>query len=172
MFCKCFLEFHLVNYIEFLRRNVCKMHNKIHKRQNGRGEGEKFEYYFLFLRKSGTIKRKNIYDRKKFKVKLFSRGKKNRENEARAMALHGKIIRYVTTRDTGEEIVLGRGGSTAVHDGQLIVLSSGEIIFRSDIRETTVSHLLSGDGVVLSAPNLVAGGVRQTITAFFVDHIK
>lgn len=103
---------------------------------------------------------------------LFSRSKARKQNEARVLALHGKIIRYVTERVNGEELVLGRGGSTAVHNGQLIVLSSKEIVFRSLARETTVTYLMSGDGVTLTGANLERGGEVHTVTAFFVDYIK
>ena len=120
---------------------------------------------------------KKCYNRRKIGkgggiVGLFSRNKQQKINEARACALHGKIIRYVTERVNGEEIVLGRSGSTAVHDGQLIVLSSKEIVFRSRTKETSIAYLLSGDGVTLTAPNLARGGKLHTVTAFFVDHIK
>ncbi len=102
---------------------------------------------------------------------LFSGGKK-RANVSRTLALHGKVIRYVAERQNGMEVVIGHGGSISVRDGELLVFSSHEIIFRSECRETEVSYLLSGDGVILHAKNFANGGKDQTITAFFVDHIK
>ncbi len=103
---------------------------------------------------------------------IFGGGRKKRENRSRALALHGKVIRYVAEQRNGSEVVLGRGGSISVRDGQLLVFSSHEIIFRSECDKTEISHLLSGDGVILHADNLERGGADQTITAFFVDHIK
>ncbi len=103
---------------------------------------------------------------------LFGNSKKKRTNISRTLALHGKVIRYVAEQQNGSEVVLGRGGSISVRDGHLLVFSSHEIIFRSVCAETEVSHLLSGDGVILEAPNLERGGAMQKITAFFVDHIK
>ncbi len=103
---------------------------------------------------------------------LFGKSKKKRVNLSRALALHGKVIRYVGEQQNGSEVVLGRGGSISVKDGQLLVFSSHEVLFRSKCEDTEISHLLSGDGVILHAANLERGGIEQTITAFFVDHIK
>ncbi len=103
---------------------------------------------------------------------LFGKTKEKRTNISRTHALHGKVIRYVAEQQNGSEVVLGRGGSISVRDEQLLVFSSKEIIFRSVCAETEVSHLLSGDGVILRAANLERGGEMHKITAFFVDHIK
>lgn len=103
---------------------------------------------------------------------MFGKRSERIANRRRAEQLHGKIIRYVTERKNEEEIVLGRRGSIAVRGEELILLSSGEILFRSDIAKTKVSYLMSGDGVILTAENLVANGREQTVTAYFVDYMK
>lgn len=101
---------------------------------------------------------------------LFARRKENRDNLNRVLSLHGLVIRYVTEMREGQEYVLGRGGNTAIHHDELIVLSSQKTIFRGKVEQTQVSHLMSGDGVVISGPNIENGGVSQTITAHFVDY--
>ncbi len=100
---------------------------------------------------------------------LFTKRKEAKENLNRVLSMHGLVIKYVTEMREGQEYVLGRGGNTAIHQEELIVLSSQKTVFRSKVNETQISHLMSGDGVVISGNNLENGGVYQTITAHFVD---
>ena len=100
---------------------------------------------------------------------LFSKRKEARENLNRVLSLHGLVIKYVTEMRNGQEYVLGRGGNTAIHHDELIILSSQKTVFRSKVEDTQVSHLMSGDGVVVSGHNLENGGVYHTVTAHFVD---
>ena len=100
---------------------------------------------------------------------LFAKRKEARENLNRVLSLHGLVIKYVTEMRDGQEYVLGRGGNTAIHHGELIVLSSQKTVFRSKVNETQVSHLMSGDGVVISGRNLENNDTHQVVTAHFVD---
>ena len=92
--------------------------------------------------------------------------------EKKAKALHGLVIRYVTERHGDNEDVIGRGGNLSVRAGELLVFSSGEIILRAPIDQLDVSELMSGDGVILTAPNLEEGGRVRTMTAHYVYHRK
>ncbi|MBO7292350.1 MAG: hypothetical protein J6V07_00265 [Clostridia bacterium] len=91
---------------------------------------------------------------------------------ARAVRLHGLTIRYVTERHDDNEDVIGRGGNLSVHGDELLVFSSGEILLRAKVDELDVSELMSGDGVILTAPNLEEGGRVRTMTAHYVYHRK
>ena len=90
----------------------------------------------------------------------------------RALELHGQVIKYVTEREDGNDNVVGRGGSISVRDNTLLLFSSEKILLRADIAELEASYLLSGDGVVLSAPNLEEGGRFRSYIAYFVYHRK
>ncbi len=90
----------------------------------------------------------------------------------RALELHGLVIRYVTERNGENDDVIGRGGNLSVKGDELLVFSSGEILLRANIAELDVSHLMSGDGVILTAPNLEEGGRVRTMTAHYVYHRK
>ena len=90
----------------------------------------------------------------------------------KARALHGLVIRYVTERHEDNEDVIGRGGNLSVRNDELLVFSSGEILLRAKIDELDISELMSGDGVILSAPNLEEEGRVRTITAHYVYHRK
>ena len=92
--------------------------------------------------------------------------------EKKAKALHGLVIRYVTERHGDNEDVIGRGGNLSVRGGELLVFSSGEILLRAPIDQLDVSELMSGDGVILTAPNLEEGGRVRTMTAHYVYHRK
>ena len=86
--------------------------------------------------------------------------------------LHGMAIRYVTERRDDNDDVVGRGGSLSVRDDQLLVFSSGDIIFRAPVAEVKASDLLSGDGVVIEGPDMTQGGRARRIIAYYVYHRK
>ena len=86
--------------------------------------------------------------------------------------LHGMAIRYVTERRDDNDDVVGRGGSLSVRDDQLLVFSSGDIIFRAPVAEGKASDLLSGDGVVIEGPDMTQGGRVRRIIAYYVYHRK
>jgi hypothetical protein len=90
----------------------------------------------------------------------------------RAFELHGQAIKYVTERVDDNDNVVGRGGSISVRNGELLLFSSDTILLRSNVTETEASYLLSGDGVVLTAPNKEEGGRVRSYIAYFVYYRK
>ena len=108
-------------------------------------------------------------------AKLFGRAD-NPESYAyrlkTARELHGQAVKYVTEHRDGNEDVIGRGGSLAVHGDKFIVDSSGDRLFVTDIRNLEASRLMSGDGVIISGPNELQEGLRRTITVHFVYYRK
>lgn len=90
----------------------------------------------------------------------------------RAAELHGQAIKYVTERVNDNDNVVGRGGSISVRNGELLLFSSDTILLRSDVSETDASYLLSGDGVVLTAPNKEENGRERNYIAYFVYYRK
>ncbi len=90
----------------------------------------------------------------------------------RAEALHGQVIKYVTERDETGDIVIGRGGNISVRRGELLVFSSGETLLRAKVAELEAADLLSGDGVVLTAPNYETDGSVRKIIVHFVYYRK
>lgn len=103
---------------------------------------------------------------------MFGRNKEKRQMKLKVISLHGQAIRYVTERIHDNDDVIGRGGSLTVTDTELLLFASGEIIFRAKIEDVKASDLLSGDGVVLSAPDLMHNGENRTVIAYFVYHRK
>ena len=107
--------------------------------------------------------------------KLFGRDK-NPDSYAfklnMAKQLHGQAVQYVTEHRNGNEDVIGRGGALAVHGDTFIVDSSGDRLFATEIKTLEASRLMSGDGVIISGPNLLEEGKRRTITVHFVYYRK
>ena len=107
--------------------------------------------------------------------KIF-RKNKNTDSYAfrleRAKSLHGQAIKYVTERRDDNDDVIGRGGYLSVHGDNFIVDSSGERLFVCEIKNLEAATLMSGDGVVISGPNLLEGGNSRTITVHFVYYRK
>lgn len=103
---------------------------------------------------------------------MFWKNKEKRQMKEKVMSLHGQAIRYVTERIHGNDDIIGRGGSITVTDTELLLFASGEIIFRAKIESVQASDLLSGDGVVLSAPDLTHKCENRTVIAYFVYYRK
>ena len=89
-----------------------------------------------------------------------------------AAALHGLPVRYVTEWRNDNEDVIGRGGHLTLKDDEFLVDSSGDTIFRCDVRDLDASYLMSGDGVILRGPNQLEQGRELTITVHFVYYRK
>lgn len=90
----------------------------------------------------------------------------------RAKELHGQPIKYVTERVDGNEDIIGRGGSLAIHEGNFIIDSSGDRLFVCDIREIEISWLMSGNGAIIKGPNLLEDGKERSMTVHFVYYRK
>lgn len=110
-----------------------------------------------------------------FFKKIFGIGK-NPDSYAykleRAKELHGQPIKYVTERVDGNEDIIGRGGSLAIHEGNFIIDSSGDRLFVCDIREIEISWLMSGNGAIIKGPNLLEDGKERSMTVHFVYYRK
>lgn len=107
----------------------------------------------------------------------FLKKKKNAEGTVafrREMAkkYDGLFIKYVDERIDNEEIVIGKAGSISVRQGELIVLSSSLIVFRSVVDETDISPLMSGEGIIISGKDIENGGRERKITLHFTSYIK
>ncbi len=103
--------------------------------------------------------------------KLFHRKPKPNSRAYRremAQQIANHHIRYVTENRDGVDEVIGREGSVAVRDGQLLVHTSSGIIFRCEVDSLDAWELLSKDGVVLTAPDLTQDGQVRTIIVYYV----
>ena len=90
----------------------------------------------------------------------------------RAKELHGQAVKFVTERNGDNEDIIGRGGALAIHEDKFIVDSSGDRIFMCYIKDLDASWLMSGNGAVITGPNLLEDGKMRTITVHFVYYRK
>lgn len=108
--------------------------------------------------------------------KFLRRKKKNENGVAfrREMAakLDGKHIQYVGERIENEEIIVGREGGLNIRNGEFLVFASGVVVFRAAIDELNASELMSGDGVILTAPDLENGGRMRSVVAYYSYYRK
>lgn len=106
--------------------------------------------------------------------KIFKRSNTNSVayRRERAAELHGQSIRYVTERCGEVDEIVGRGGCLSVRNGEFLLLTSGDILFRTRVEDLQASYLMSGDGVVLSGPNMAEDGRERTLIAYFVYYRK
>ncbi len=91
-----------------------------------------------------------------------------------ANELNGEHIKYVTERNGDNEDVIGRDGALIVKDEEdiFLVYASREVLFRCPIPDLAAWYLMSGDGVVLTGPDIEHDGEVRTITAYFTYHRK
>lgn len=103
---------------------------------------------------------------------LFGKKKKDPQSKQfrREMAqkINGKHLRYVTEKKDDAEEVIGRAGGLNLRDDELLVFASGEVLLRCRVDDLQAWELLSGDGVVITAPDLEHGGVERTVVAYYV----
>ena len=110
-----------------------------------------------------------------FLQKIFKREKKVGSYAYRlekARALHGQPVKYITERRGDNEDVIGRGGHMALHGEEFIVDSGQDTRGRCYVADLSVSELMSGDGAVISGPNLLEDGKERTFIVHFVYYRK
>ncbi len=101
------------------------------------------------------FKRKKPEEKLSFKLEMAEKMVRNR-------------LRYATERDGDTDSVIGKNGGFNVRDGQLIVSADNRVIFRCNIEETSVSELMSLEGVIITAPDIESGGKIRTIICYYV----
>jgi len=89
-----------------------------------------------------------------------------------AAKISGQAVKYVTERKDDNDDIVGRGGSVTAVDNKLIIDSSGERLFISEIRDVDISWLMSGNGVIISGPNELEDGRHRALTVHFVYYRK
>ena len=86
----------------------------------------------------------------------------------------GYPIKYITEKHGDNEDVIGRSGSLNINreTDELIVSTPSETILKCDIDQLQAWILMSGDGVVITAPDKEHGGAVRTITVHYVYYRK
>jgi len=104
-----------------------------------------------------------------FMKKLIKNNNENSKSFRIEMAKHldKRHVKYVTERIDDTDIIIGRDGGINVRDGELMVLSSLDIVFRAKVTELKASELLSLEGVILTGPDLEHGGKERTVIAYY-----
>ena len=98
-----------------------------------------------------------------------------------AKKITGYHVQYVTEHKTTDapdayggvnDDVIGKGGSINMLGDELIVSASGQTVFRCLIAQMDAWELMSGNGVMITAPDLEHGGAVRTITVHYVYYRK
>ena len=85
-----------------------------------------------------------------------------------AKSLHGQDVKYVTEYVDGNDNVVGRGGSVCLKDDVLIIDSSGDRLFMCEVGKLGINQLMSGNGVIITGPNMLENGNVRVLTVHFV----
>ena len=87
-----------------------------------------------------------------------------------AEKITGYPIKYITENIDDNENVIARNGSLNIkrESDELIVSTPADTVLRCDIDDMQAWILMSGDGVVITAPDKEHGGVTRTITVHYV----
>ena len=89
-----------------------------------------------------------------------------------AHRISGYHVKYVTEKKEDIEMVIGKDGAINIKEEDLLVFASMDVLFRCPVKDLQAWILLSGDGVVLTGPDLEHGGQVRTVTVYYVYHIK
>jgi len=95
------------------------------------------------------------------------------DNENLLRSLHAREVKYVSRREPGTygETIIGRNGKINIVENELIIICSGDIVFRQSLENLSASELLSLDGVNLKYADEQSGEV-STIVAYYKYHRK
>ena len=89
-----------------------------------------------------------------------------------AAKLHNRSIKYCSERQGDMDIVVGRAGSITVRGEEILILSSMQVVFRVKVEQTTMSELMSLEGVIFSGPDYDRGGEYRTVIAYYTYYRK
>ena len=107
-------------------------------------------------------------------IKVWTKSKMKKRPLRRDFAteLDGKPIRYVVerTEDGREGNIVGREGALIIRDGNLLVFASNEVVFRCPVENLAAWRLLSGNGVVLTGPDIEHGGGERSLIVHFTKY--
>lgn len=114
----------------------------------------------------------SFFDR--IKQKITGKIDENSPEFRREMAakIHNRSIKYCSERLDDTDVVVGKAGLVTVRDGELLVFSSMQLIFRGKVDETSMSELMSLEGVIISGPDYEHGGAERTIIAYYTYYRK
>ena len=112
----------------------------------------------------GRVRQMSFFSRL-FPPKKYT-GTRWKQDQARQIC--GHYIKYVTERVDNEDNVIGRSGALNINEGNLLVFASSDVLFRCPIESMQAWDLLSGNGVVITGPDLEHGGVERTIIVHYV----
>jgi hypothetical protein len=110
----------------------------------------------------------------KLKEKLTGKVDENSPTFRREMAakLHNRSIKYCSERDGDTDLVVGRAGSITVRGDEILILSSLQVVFRGKVDETSMSELMSLEGVIFTGPDYDRGGQVRTVIAYYTYYRK
>ncbi len=100
---------------------------------------------------------------------LFNRRKKR--NQELLKTFDGREVKYVTRRQNGESVIVGKSGRIAVIGEDIRIICGEADVFNGNIDETTYYLHLSGDGVTVEGFNTVTGET-DNISAYYKYHRK
>lgn len=125
-------------------------------------------YYSYNLAKIDIARRKIMFGRKnKNRISKSKNPDSRRFKLDMAAHLNGMALKCVTEKINGIEEVIGKSGSITVRDGELIIYSSMNVLFRCKVLDMKAWELMSLDGVVITAPDLENSLEERTVVAHY-----
>ena len=102
------------------------------------------------------------------KIKINLKQKRNLEL---LKTFDGREVKYVTKRENGESIIVGKSGRIAVINEQIRVICGEIDVFNCAVESAKYYLLMSGDGVTVEGNNTVTGEY-DVITAYYSYYRK
>lgn len=76
-------------------------------------------------------------------------------------------LRYTAEQTENGDVILGKEGGINIRNGELIVTSSKEVVFRAEIDKMKAYELMSLEGAVLEGYDIEHSKYR-TVTVYYV----
>ncbi len=93
--------------------------------------------------------------------------KKTDSNKAAIKSFTGRQLQYVSKRvndgDSVRDVIIGKGGRVAVHDGEIKIICGTESVFTCPVAKAKCNILLSGNGATVEGENSVSNQYDKMI---------
>ena len=93
--------------------------------------------------------------------------KKDKGSKAALKSFTGRQLQYVSKRVEDEngvrDMIIGKGGRVAVHDGEIKIICGTESVFTCPVNKACCNLLLSGNGATVEGENQVSGAYDKII---------
>lgn len=96
--------------------------------------------------------------------------KKTDSNKTALKSFTGRQLQYVSkrveTEDGVRDMIVGKGGRVAVHEGEIKIICGTESVFTCPVAKAKCNVLLSGNGATVEGENTITGEYEKMLVHY------